>query len=147
MVQDANPYSPPQAAVADVDPDREIPDRILEKIRGARNAALVSAAFTLAFVIAAYFGVGFATRIDISLLNLTDVAVILGFAYGIHRKSRACAVGILVYFIVSKAMMYSSTGRSGGGILGLVFLYFYVMGVYGTFAYHRELKRMATAAQ
>jgi hypothetical protein len=136
-------YSPPKAAVNDVVADAAaIPDKVLSKIRSAWIACLVSAAMTLLMI-----GVVMATgRGGLGLqgpIDLIDVVFILGMAFGISRKSRVCAVLMLVYFAFSKYLIIRASGQVSGAWLGLVFLWFYAQGVIGTFEYHRLRKDQA----
>ncbi len=128
-----NPYSPPRSEVnlpqqkVDVSPD------ILKKIKSAWVAGLISAGITLLFAVAGVQG--------FDLANLTDVFLIAGLSYGIYRRSRVCAVVMLVYFVSSKILIVSETGQVSGLFVALVFLYFYGQGVVGTFAYHKAVAR------
>ncbi|MCK9689647.1 hypothetical protein [Scleromatobacter humisilvae] len=137
-------YSPPKAVVDDVAADGgvEIPDKVLKKIRTAWIACLVSAAMTLLMVsmviITGKSNLGLQGPID-----LLDVVFILGMAFGISRRSRVCAVLMLAYFALSKYLIFRAAGQVSGVWLGLVFLYFYVQGVVGTFEYHKLHKARA----
>ena len=137
-------YSPPRAAVDDVAAELgiEIPDKVSKKIRAAWIACLFSASMTLVMV-AIVIATG---RSSLGLqgpIDLVDVAFILGMAFGISRKSRVCAVLMLVYFAFSKYLIIRASGQVGGVWLGLVFLYFYAQGVVGTFEYHKLRKARA----
>ena len=70
-----------------------------------------------------------------------DVFLVAGLTYGIYRRNRYAAVGMLVYFIVSKILMFAEGGRPSGVIWALLFLYLYVQGVRGTFQYHKLAKQ------
>ncbi|MEO5688444.1 MAG: hypothetical protein ABIR54_13890 [Burkholderiaceae bacterium] len=133
-------YNPPKSAVADIDPAAAIvmPDAVLKKIRNAWIACLVSAGVTLVISIMAIAGhrVGPFTGAE-----LVDVVLILGLAFGISRKSRVCAVLMFCYFAISKIMLITSTGQVNGLFMGLAFLWFYALGVQGTFEYHKLRKR------
>jgi serine/threonine-protein kinase len=73
--------------------------------------------------------------------NLIDAALIFSLAFGIYKKSRRCAVLMLVYFVGSKIIVIADTGRFSGAFLSIVFIYFYLQGVIGTFTYHKLLKQ------
>lgn len=127
-----NPYIAPVAPV--MDPDPEVPDAILKKIKHAWVAALISASITLLVTVLAMSG----TQIlGFSAWELLDVGLILGLALGIYKKSRTCAVLMLAYFIISKIILMVESGKPSGIGLALVFIYFYWQGVSGTFAYHK----------
>ena len=137
-------YSPPKAVVDDVavDVGSEVPDKVLKKIRTAWIACLVSAGMTLVMV-AVVIATGRSTLGLQGPIDLVDVAFILGMAFGISRKSRVCAVLMLVYFAFSKYLIIRATGQLSGVWLGVVFLYFYAQGVVGTFEYHKLRKARA----
>ncbi|UWX04029.1 hypothetical protein H1235_00350 [Pseudoxanthomonas sp. NC8] len=70
-------------------------------------AAIVSACITLAATLIAMSGtdiVGFSAQ------QLVDVALICALAFGIYRKSRACAVIMFGYFVLSKIMQVMQAG-------------------------------------
>lgn len=135
-----NPYGVPRSNLdrKDANPPVQVPADVLSKIRSAWIAAVVSGTITLLFTLAAMAG---HSVLGISAANFVDVALIFGLAFGIYRKSRTCAVLMLVYFLASKIYMIQQNGAAGaGGILGVVFLVFYAMGVMGTFQYHKIVK-------
>jgi hypothetical protein len=67
---------------------------------------------------------------------LLDAAILAGLAFGVARRSRVCAV-ILVIYGISNVVDAALEGRSFP-ILGFVFIYFYVRGAIGIFRYHRH---------
>jgi serine/threonine-protein kinase len=73
------------------------------------------------------------------LLWLLDPTLILLLAYGLYRRSRACAVLLLVYVVLELWVAYHTRPVAAGVgpamLLGLAF----AAGIRGTFAYHREL--------
>ena len=123
-------------------PAAEVPEDILGKIKSAWIAALVSAGMTFLLVLAAIFG---KPILGITAWELIDVTLILGLAFGIYKKSRACAVIMLIYFIYAKIFLTISTGTMTGLPVALVFIYFYWQGVAGTFAYHKWKKEKSVA--
>ncbi|MDF2446645.1 MAG: hypothetical protein K0S46_1881 [Moraxellaceae bacterium] len=141
-----NPYTPPASVVQDVAsaPAIEVPDTILKKIKGAWIASLVSAAMTLVLILIAISG----TKVfSFDAWALVDVALMLGLAFGIYRKSRTCALIMLVYFSFAKINLMSQGAPASSIPMALVFLYFYWQGVAGTFQYHAFLKSAAPAAR
>ena len=132
-----NPYSPPLADV-DLEPNKiDVPVEILKRIKNAWITGIISGSITLIFTLIAMNGnqlMGF------SVWNLSDVALIFGLTFGIYKKSRTCAVVMLAYFLISKIIIISQTGSFNGSLLAIVFIYYYVYGVIGTFAYHKHLK-------
>jgi len=112
----------------------------LRHIKNAWIAGIISSVVTLIASLLPLFGASIA---GFNLFNLADVALIAGLTVGIWRKSRICALIMLVYFIASKVMLISKTGNSAGLIMGAVFAYFYFQGVRGTFAWHKLQKETA----
>lgn len=72
-----------------------------------------------------------------------DVLLTAGFTFGIYKKIRACAVLMLIYFILSKLLQIIAALDANAGInpiaigFGGLFLYFYAQGVKGTYTFHR----------
>lgn len=131
-----NPYTAPTASVSE--PSVIVQDDILKKIKYGWVAALFSAGVTLVVTIIAMTGTEI---LGFSAWELIDVALILGLAFGIYKKSRTCAVLMLIYFIISKILIMVETGKPIGIPMALVFGYFFWQGVSGTFAYHKLKKQ------
>ena len=113
----------------------------LNHIRNGYIAALISVGIT----IAAYL-----LQIDANDINLfsdpsifIDVIIGLILAFGIYKRSRVCAVIMLIYFIVGKIIYYNEMTYYGINldiqtiVVALVFIYFYAQAVRGTFAFHK----------
>ena len=135
-------YTPSNAVLelADNSSPTAVPVEVLKKIKTAWIAGLISTAFTLIVTLLAVFGV---RLLGFDAWEFVDVALLVGLTYGIYRKSRACAVLMVIYFVASKILLFIQTGKPSGIVLGLVFAYFYVQGVVGTFAYHKHIQQAA----
>jgi len=136
-----NPYAAPHAAVAEA-PEPRVPEEIAKQIRSAWIAAVVSGTLTLGFTLLAMSGNSMA---GITAWNLVDVGLIFALAWGIYRNSRASAVAMLVYFIVSKILIMIEVGKPTGIVLSLIFIYYFYRGVQGTFAYRKFVRGSANA--
>jgi lysylphosphatidylglycerol synthetase-like protein (DUF2156 family) len=133
-----NRYSPPQADVALQVPRPEVPAGIAKKIKSAWVAALISCAVTFVFAtVAVNSGKPFG---GLDGTAFFDVVLMLGLAFGIFKRSRACAVAMFAYFVISKIIVIAETGKASGIFLALVFMYYYWQGIVGTFAYHKHVK-------
>jgi serine/threonine-protein kinase len=132
-----NPYTPPGTEVRPAPAQVDVPESVMQKIKGAWIAAVVSGCMTLVVTLVALSGKSY---LGFDAWNSIDVLLIFGLAYGIYRKSRTCAVLMFVYFAISKIMLFAQTGQVSGAVFGLVFLYFYGRGVLGTFEYHKLRK-------
>jgi hypothetical protein len=131
-----NPYQPPTAAVSDP-PDQSVPDSILRDIRNGWIAAVVSGSVTLVYVVVAIYGV---KVYGITAWELVDVGLVFALAYGIYRRSRVCAVLLIVYFVYAKAYLLLEGAPASSLVIGAIFLYFYVRAALAAFRYHRLLK-------
>ena len=107
-------------------------DKANNAIKSAWIAAIVSAGFTLIAAVTGLFG------LDLSALWI--VIVMLGLAFGIYKKNRACAVILFVYWVVGAIWEIAVSGLTGSLPLGIVFAICFFWGIRGTFAYHRIVK-------
>ena len=116
-------------------------DEAIKHCRNGAVAAFFSAAVTAAVVIVA---VGSGADGELAFFNdpliAIDVFLILGCAIGMLRKSRAAAVTIFIYFIISKIAITIETGQASGLGVALVFVYFYGKAIQGSFTYHRLMR-------
>ncbi len=117
----------------------------LKNIRYGYIAALVSAGIT---VVLNFLQIDAG---DINLFSdpvvLYDVVIILFFALGIYKKSRVCAIAMLIYFILGKIFQfyeYASYGidtPTSTYLVAVVFIYFYFQAVRGTIVFHKINKK------
>jgi hypothetical protein len=112
-------------------------------IRNAWVAGLVSGVLTLIITLIAMAGHSF---MGFSTLNLLDVFVIGGLTFGIYRRSRTCAVIMLVYFIGSKVLLWAETRSFSGIPMAALFVWYFFQGMRGTFAWHGLNPDAAAAA-
>jgi serine/threonine-protein kinase len=131
-MESGNPYTAP--ATTSAVSIRDVPEEILKKIKHAWVAAVISGCITLVVTLVAMSGTDI---LGFSAWELIDVALIFGLAFGIYKKSRACAVIMFVYFIASKILLMMQTGRPTGVPLAIIFAYYFWQGIAGTFAYHK----------
>lgn len=134
-----NPYAAPAASL-DAVPVFEVPAEVLKKIKSGWVAALISGGMTLVLTLLAMSGTALP---GVSAWQLIDVAIILALAFGIYKKSRACAVTMFVYFVASKIILLVKTGQASGIVMGIIFAIFFWQGIAGTFAYHQLRKEAA----
>ncbi len=131
---DTNPYKAPTANLDIEEIEVEVPPEISKKIKGAWIAGLVSAGITLLFVGFALMGT---SMLGVDAWSLIDVALMAALSFGVFRKSRTCAILLLSLFALNKILMLMEAGTVSGLPLTLVFFYFFIQGVVGTFQYHR----------
>ncbi|HVG43511.1 MAG TPA: hypothetical protein VM890_02240 [Longimicrobium sp.] len=72
-----------------------------------------------------------------------DPALILLLAYGLYRRSRACAVLLLVYVVVELWFAFHATGRPSGLGVALLLEVSFLTGLRGALLYHREMETAA----
>jgi|GEM_PF-516216 len=113
------------------------------KIKMAWSAAFLTAGGMTLLGVLSILGVKLPLALDWTLI--IDALVIAGLGFGVYRKSRVCAVLLLVLFVSSKLLTFHDLGaRSIAGIpVALAFAWFYWQGIAGTFAYHRERELQA----
>lgn len=139
-----NPFIPPKSDLNHVEAELVVPEKILKKIKNASILGLVSGGLTLIMLV---FAINGANILNFSAWMLIDVVLIFGLAFGIYKKSRVCAVVILIHFAASKILIVMESGGSFTSIpIALVFLYCYAMGVVGTFQYHKYIRNQKSAA-
>ncbi len=137
-----NPYSAPNAALLDASTSPVVDGEVLSKIKGAWIAGCISGGITLGAVLLSLAGTSI---LGFSAWQMLDVAIIFGLAFGIYKKSRTCAVIMLVYFIANRIFMMIEVGKPVGIVLGLVFAYYFVRGVIGTFEYQKAIRAQPAA--
>ena len=113
----------------------------LKNIRYGYIAALVSAGIT---VVLNFLQIDAG---DVNLFSdpvvLYDVIIILLLAFGIYKKSRVCAIAMLIYFILGKIFQFQEYASYGIDtppstyLVAVVFIYFYFQAVRGTIAFHK----------
>ncbi len=136
----SNPYEAPVANVDAVETALEVPEEVEKRIRNAVGAGVISGCITLLICLIAMWQGGPIMGLD--AWSLIDVVLIFGLTFGIYRKSRTCAVIMLIYYAGMKIMQVVTMHAIGGLIWGIIFSYLFAMGAVGTFQY-RKIKREA----
>ena len=110
-------------------------------IRFGAAAALVSALLTFVVVLAATMTGMPELAVWNDPANFVDVALLLGLAYGVFRRSRAAGVFLLLYFVASRVLIIAETGNLAGIFVSAIFLYLIGRATWGTFVYRRAQER------
>lgn len=131
------PYKTPDA-VLDAHLNFEVPSDIASMIRGAWIAGSVSTVITLLFLA---FAMSDINPLGIDVFAFIDILLMGAFTFGIYKKSRTCAILMLLLFIANKIIMFLESGAIVELPVALIFCWFYGRGVIGTFRYH-QLKNM-----
>ena len=73
-----------------------------------------------------------------NVFNLIDAAILFGLAFGVYRKSRTCAIILLVYHLGTRFDMYQRTGNLSAafGLVAIGVTAIYFLAILGTFAFH-----------
>lgn len=106
-------------------------------VKNAWIAGAISASLTLILSLLGVYIDEIRIEYGYDTWSLFDAALIAGLTYGIYRNNRFCALGLLVYFIVSNFGMAISTGQIPG-LLSLLFVYFFFQGTRATFKIHKH---------
>lgn len=114
-------------------------ERAEKHIKYAWIAGTISATITFLFSMVGAFNDEFRIQYGLDTWSLIDVALIAGLAYGVYRKNRFCALGLLIYFVLSKFILAATSGQFAGGVVSLLFAYFYFQGTRATFQMHKHL--------
>lgn len=130
-------YSTPQSNL-DMEKNIDVPEDVLKKIRNAWVAGLISIVVTFVFTLISILGTDI---LGLDAFAFVDVFLMAIFTFGIYKKSRTCAVLMLLLFAANKVIMWFESGSVSGLPVSLIFLYFYFMGVVGTFQYHKIIKQ------
>jgi hypothetical protein len=102
-------------------------------IRNAWIAGCISAAMTL---IAGVLGIIYTEKMaqyGLDAWSIVDGLFVAGLAFGIYYENRLCALGLLVYFLVSKIIMAIDSGNYLSLVMGMIFIYFYFRGTVAAF--------------
>lgn len=112
-----------------------------EAIKATKNGALaacLSAALTAAIVLFAIYS---DAEGKLAFFNdpsiIIDVVLILAFAFGIYKKSRAASMLMFLYFITAKIQIAIEAPAYSGFGIALLFLYYYGKAIQGSFVYHK----------
>lgn len=108
----------------------EVPAQTRQYINLAGGAACVTGAMTAIMALL------------LNPLAWLDAILSLGLAFGIlSKKSRACALVMLVYYIISKLIQLFSMGMGiGAMVTAICFSALYALGVVGTYRYQNQLR-------
>lgn len=137
-----SPYTPPRADVADAGDDVGLPSAIERKIRNGWLAGIFSTILTAAFALLATFGASIG---GINAYAFIDTVILAALTFGVYKQSRVCAVFMLVFFVVNKIVMWMDSPTIAGLPLALVFFWFYLQAMIGTFQASR-FRRESRAA-
>ncbi|WP_410210889.1 hypothetical protein [Aquirhabdus sp.] len=73
-----------------------------------------------------------------------DAVLVLIMAFFIFKKSRVASTLLVIYFVLSKILIWQELGKIDGLPLTLVFLFFYINAMRGTYLWHARYKNSLT---
>ena len=106
-----------------------------KQIARAWIAACISAGLTLILGFLALAGVFAAPGIDGWIL--LDAAMLAGLAFGVAKRSRVCAMILVIYGVGNE--VYMALEGQSFSIFRLIFIYFYIRGAIALFRAHRRV--------
>lgn len=112
-------------------------DKARRSITVAWITAVISGTWGLAAILGVFGGGVFGV---FDVWSLASVALTYALAFGIYRKSRTCAVLMLVAFVYGQLRMrllFDIEERILTTLGPLIIVYLLAQGVRGTFVYHR----------
>jgi hypothetical protein len=113
-------------------------DKAQKAVRTAYIAAIISATLTLIASMLAVAGHTFGGQI--SAWMFLDAFLIYLLALGLYKKSRICACVMFLYWITLQIINFIQQETAAGAPIAILFGYFFLMGVIGTFTYHKLVK-------
>lgn len=112
-------------------------------IRNAWVLGIISTGLTLVASLIGAYNEDFRYSSGFNTWTLFDAALIAALTFGIYKKSRFSALGLLVYFVLSKCIESAYNGQFPIGFGTLIFGYFYLMGTIAAFKLHAHTKRLS----
>jgi hypothetical protein len=76
-------------------------------------------------------------NLNIDSSAILDVFLFAGIAFGISKYSRFAAVSGLVLYLLERFYAITQTGNSGGMVMTILLILFFINGVRGCYAYHQ----------
>ncbi|MFN7926891.1 MAG: hypothetical protein U0Y68_02925 [Blastocatellia bacterium] len=119
-------------------------DEAKAMIKKGVNAGMLYGGISLVLVL--FFQAFLPVSGDYVKFAFLDIGIIYGLTYGIHVKSRAAAMAMLGYYILSKLLLLTQ-GRSGiiGILVAISFIKTFYQAYQGTVLYH-QIKQSGTPA-
>lgn len=112
-------------------------------IRSAWILGIISTGLTIVASLIGAYNEDFRYSSGFNTWTLFDAALIAALTFGIYKKSRFSALGLLVYFVLPKFIESAYNGQFPLGFGTLIFGYFYLMGTIAAFKLHAHNKQLA----
>ena len=118
----------------------------ISSIKNARNLALFLAGLLILRIIIVLLVLG----IEFDPYALVDPILVAVLAFGVHKKSRIAAGILLIYYLLNLIINIIDAENIWVTVVSLlfapIFIRYFVLGIRGTFAYHRNMKEKASTA-
>jgi hypothetical protein len=72
-----------------------------------------------------------------NLYNIIGIILFFGLFFGMYKKSRICAIMLLIFSIIHNIYFIIIGTNPLGIIIDLLITFFFAYCVYGTFVYHK----------
>lgn len=131
----ANPYQAPQADLQRPEYLAEVPVHIARKIKRCWIVGIVASMATVLGLIGTMMGRF--TTFAFDEWALIDIAIMLALSFGVFKKSRTCAILMVAFYVYGRYALLAEGFPLSGMPLALVFMWFFIQGVVGTFQFHR----------
>jgi hypothetical protein len=107
------------------------PSTLEEAAKTIKTVFVASMLFTGIVGTLSVLGIG-----GFGIVNLACAIVLFALSFGVYRKSRVCAVLLLVYLLASHLFMWFAL-KQIQALAGLIIFPFFIRGIQGTFAHHK----------
>lgn len=114
--------------------------KIDHAIKRAWMVAIFTATITMLVGVMAIAGARPVASLDGTAL--IDAAILYGLAFGIYKRSRICAVGLILYVVIAAGLAVNQGTKVSP--LQVIFAYFYCRGLLAIFTYHKQLSSRST---
>ena len=114
-------------------------EEIDKKIKNGWIAAIISGIMTLGLILLAATTGGTLENL-FNVWTTIDVILVFALAFGIYKKSRFASTTMLIYFLISKILIFIETGKPTGAVMAIIFFYFYFQAMVATYQYHKLVK-------
>ncbi len=132
-------FAPPKAATeVRVSEEAFVTPEVMKQIRAGCLAGVISSVSAPLFALMA---IARDSEPPLAAADFIDVGIVWLLAYGIYRRSRVCAVLMLIHFVGLKFLQLRH-GFNLSAVVSLALLgTLYVHGVLGAFEFHRLRRR------
>jgi hypothetical protein len=111
--------------------------KIEKKIKISWIAGLLIGVVILILAVLSVLNIIFFLNVGYTASSFIDVIVVFSLTYGIYRKSRVCAILMLVYVLLNQLYASIQTGQWSMGFLTILLIWIFSDGIRALFEYHK----------